>query len=95
MSRSQAIHFQFQDANSAFSAYEMLEELGYDLRFRGTTHTDIEIVIERSDLTSALEIAQAHGGLLDGEVASASHVYKQAYGLHEIRIPEEKPYFAD
>lgn len=58
-----SIVFQFEDQRSAYDAFDTLEELGY----RPTYNTEedkpkLHIHLNHSDLTSALEVAQAHGG---------------------------------
>lgn len=58
-----AIRFAFPDMSSAYSAYDTLQELGYrpvldEVCGAPTLH----IHVERTDVQSALEIAQFHGG---------------------------------
>ncbi|MBB6730223.1 hypothetical protein [Cohnella zeiphila] len=55
-----AILFQFPHEKAAMQAFETLRDLGYDpqLHEGGRLH----IHVEGEDLTSALEIVQAHGG---------------------------------
>ncbi|WP_240414116.1 DNA/RNA helicase [Paenibacillus periandrae] len=64
------IVFRFQDDGAAALAYDTLLEIGYH------AHQDVQegqwivqVFVDHSELTSALEIAQAHGGelLLSGE----------------------------
>lgn len=55
--------FRFQDADSASVAVATLMELGYDAAPQGAH--EIGLSLHGSDLTSALEIAFAHGGELD------------------------------
>lgn len=59
------IVFRFQDDGSAALAYDTLLEIGYH------AHQDeqegqwiVQVFVDHSELTSALEIAQAHGGEL-------------------------------
>lgn len=65
------IFFQFATNHEAYMALDTLEELGYKV----SLHTEMEspvlhVIIDRNDLTSALEIAQAHGGqLLEGKTS--------------------------
>lgn len=62
------ICFQFENDNSAQAAYDTLEELGYDPRLKEDEIIDwtfLEIRMHQCDLTSALEIMQVHGGVLD------------------------------
>jgi hypothetical protein len=66
-----SIMFQFENRQAAFYAFDTLEELGYTPVF----HTDearpkLHIHVNQSDLTSALEIAQAHGGVFIEKQAS-------------------------
>lgn len=85
------IFFEFDNEQSATLAREMLEELGYPTG----THFEMErptlhIQVERNDLTSALEIAQAHGGLLKEMqgLATESETYAMAYNeMDYIPIP--------
>lgn len=82
--------FQFADRKEAYSAFDTLMELGY----RPVFHIDKEqptlhIHVQKNDITSALEISQAHGGMLleqpDGAQLSA---YDAAYELgEELSIP--------
>ncbi|OXM13619.1 hypothetical protein [Paenibacillus herberti] len=55
--------FRFTDAQSASVAAATLMELGYDAVPQGMQ--EIGLSLHGSDLTSALEIAFAHGGELD------------------------------
>jgi hypothetical protein len=55
--------FRFTDSESASVAVSTLRELGYDVAAGGST--EIRLSLHGSDLTSALEIAFAHGGELD------------------------------
>ncbi|GLI10457.1 hypothetical protein YDYSG_64900 [Paenibacillus tyrfis] len=62
---STPILFQFDSQNAAALAQNMLEELGY----RVSPHTNLKqptlhVIVDRHDLTSALEIVQAYGGRL-------------------------------
>ncbi|MEK3721503.1 DNA/RNA helicase [Paenibacillus sp. FSL H8-0034] len=59
------IVFRFQDDGAAALAYDTLLEIGYH------AHQDeqegqwiVQVFVDHSELTSALEIAQAHGGEL-------------------------------
>ncbi|QJC51012.1 hypothetical protein HGI30_05175 [Paenibacillus albicereus] len=55
--------FRFHDAESASVAAATLLELGYDAAAQGAQ--EVGLSLRGSDLTSALEIAFAHGGELD------------------------------
>lgn len=85
------IFFEFENEKSARLAQEMLEELGYPTGIHDeTTRPTLHIQVERNDLTSALEIAQAHGGSLkemEG-FATESETYAMAYNEADyIPIP--------
>lgn len=64
----QPITFHFDNAQAAGQAADTLQELGY------RTKTALSIFIDRSDLTSALEIAQTFGG----EISMADSDYREA-----------------
>lgn len=75
--------FQFSDQPSAEQAFDTLKELGYkpglsrDNRF-------VQIQLESGDLTSALEISQAYGGMLAEEQgAEQLALFQQAYSVRE------------
>lgn len=80
------LRFQFKDAAGLSHAFDTLQELGYDpVREQGQL---LHIHIERQDLTSALEIAEACGGQLVEEAGrSEMNVMDEAYGMHMIPIP--------
>jgi hypothetical protein len=91
MNAVNAISFEFADEVIANQACELLEELGYEVEKRfGEGKPRVNISVERCDLTSALEIAQAYGGQL---VEGAAHHFSMeaaeeiAYSLDAIRIP--------
>lgn len=83
------IQFQFEDEASAHLAFDSLDELGYHPIYYANEHPGIHIHLDRCDLTSALEIAQMHGGILqESSLASAEdEAYGLAYHLDGIRIP--------
>ncbi|WP_166242832.1 hypothetical protein [Paenibacillus turpanensis] len=88
--RENAISFQFPDRHSAYAAFDTLEELGYEPKIReesGNCCVDFEV--ERNDITSALQIAQSHGGKLleTKDYPTELSAYNSAYGMDEIRIP--------
>lgn len=71
--------FQFPDARSAALAYDTLSEIGYHVhRAEQGGQAVVQVFVDHSELTSALEIAQAHGGDLrsaeDAEVDFAGDV---------------------
>ena len=79
---STPIFFQFATNQEAYMALDTLEELGY----RSSLHTEmhaptVHVIVDGNDLTSALEIAQAHGGqLIEVEGApSEADAYAMAY----------------
>jgi hypothetical protein len=78
------IHFQFGQTESARLALDTLKELGYDASLQQRSAASvIHVVLNQSDLTSALEIAQAYGGMLtEGEdEAPEAETFNQAYSL--------------
>ncbi len=89
MTQESSITFQFPDYKSAVSALDTLEELGCESNYHEMTagHA-VHIHLERNDLTSALEIAQSHGGsLVEHPVHSEQDVFQSAYSMDAIRIP--------
>src|SRR5690606_1105666 len=62
MNMPMAILFDFVDSDNADQAFSLLQELGYDPAMHNPTRLHIHVIGE--DLTSALEICQAHGGTL-------------------------------
>lgn len=86
MPDNSALLFDFNDAQSAALACETLRELGYET----VLHDDsrMHVHLEGSDLTSALEIAQAHGGqLVEQAHIHADAMTNSAYSLDAIAIP--------
>ncbi|MCI3927231.1 hypothetical protein MO973_44375 [Paenibacillus sp. TRM 82003] len=59
----------FPNPRSAYGAFDMLQELGYDPEIAGEGDQPLlAIHIEKHDVQSALEISQAYGGeLMTGE----------------------------
>lgn len=86
MSANSALLFDFNDAQSAALACETLRELGYETVLHDGSRMHVHI--EGSDLTSALEIAQSHGGQLAQHAQiDANAVTDSAYSLDAIAIP--------
>ncbi|MDQ8732975.1 hypothetical protein [Paenibacillus sp. LHD-38] len=86
MSANSALLFDFNDAQSAALACETLRELGYETVLHDGSRMHVHI--EGSDLTSALEIAQSHGGQLAQQAQiDADAVTDSAYSLDAIAIP--------
>ncbi|MCU6712221.1 hypothetical protein M6D81_26320 [Paenibacillus sp. J5C_2022] len=86
MMHQAAIMFDFSEGNSARMAYDMLNELGYDPVMHDETR--LHIHVEGNDLTSALEIAQSHGGrLVEQRNMSEEDITSSAYELESIAIP--------
>lgn len=56
------IVFQFPDLKAALNAMETFDELGYEPLQNGRFGVEIKVI--REDITTALEIANAHGGNL-------------------------------
>jgi hypothetical protein len=88
---SAPIFFEFDNTHSAAMARDTLEELGY----QAGVHTEgkqptVHIEIDHSELTSALEIAQAHGGRLveSQSGVTETEAFAMAYDDADyIRIP--------
>lgn len=81
-----ALMFQFPDAGSADKACGTLYELGYDPQPHGLAA--LHIHVEREDLTSALEIAQSHGGeLVSVSACEETALTSAAYGMDALSIP--------
>ncbi|MNZ91260.1 hypothetical protein D3C78_1102370 [compost metagenome] len=86
MSHQSALLFHFQDAQSASLACETLRELGYETVLHDGSRMHVHL--EGSDLTSALEIAQAHGGQLEEQAhISDDALTNSAYSMDAISIP--------
>ncbi|MCR2806106.1 hypothetical protein [Paenibacillus soyae] len=86
MSQHSAIMFDFSDNRSADLARSMLQELGYDPVMHSDTRMHIHV--DGGDLTSALEIAQSHGGQLVEQSAIRNEaITNTAYALDGITIP--------
>ncbi|GKU80434.1 hypothetical protein [Paenibacillus sp. L3-i20] len=86
MSQQSAILFDFSDSKSADLASNMLQELGYEPVMHNNSR--LHIHIEGSDLTSALEIAQSHGGqLVEQTHIAAEAITNTTYALNAITIP--------
>jgi hypothetical protein len=87
------IYFQFVDQKSALQAFDTLQELEYNVEMLDHDHAEhlptLLLYVDQCDLTSALEIAQAHGGrLIEGKQTSQElDVLTSAYGLDNISIP--------
>lgn len=87
------IYFQFTDKRSALLALDTLQELGFRADLMDHRHPDhkpiVQVGVDKEDLTSALEIAQAHGGTLlkSEEFGREPAVYTSAYGLETVPIP--------
>ncbi|NDI35164.1 hypothetical protein [Chengkuizengella sediminis] len=82
------IIFEFEDRRSAFLALDTLEELGYEVFYHGDlSKPTLHIHIEKNDLTSALEIIQAHGGTMVEKASDESNYINAAYGIEIGQIP--------
>jgi hypothetical protein len=83
------IYFQFSEKNAAYQALDTLMELGYHVHMleNGASggKPTLQVIVEKGDLTSALEIAQAHGGTVLEEVDSPQEaaLYSSAYDLDD------------
>ncbi|EPY05442.1 hypothetical protein PAALTS15_19793 [Paenibacillus alvei TS-15] len=88
MQDTTAIRFRFSDPAGARLAFDTLEELGYTPAYDSASETELHIHVDKRDLTSALEIAEAHGGqLLEEASMTEMSVMDQAYGMNYIPIP--------
>ncbi|WP_308638318.1 hypothetical protein [Paenibacillus silvisoli] len=86
MQNDTALFFQFGDHNSASLASNTLQELGYDPVIQ--QDAGVHIHLHGSDLTSALEIAQAHGGQLSVQSSIPDiELTNDAYNMESITIP--------
>ncbi|CAG7649924.1 hypothetical protein ACFQI7_28535 [Paenibacillus allorhizosphaerae] len=87
---SAPIFFQFETQESAHLAQDMLDELGYRVSFHQEAQPILHVIVDRHDLTSALEIVQAYGGLIvehEGSPGETS-AYAMAYNQEDlIAIP--------
>jgi hypothetical protein len=85
------IFFEFDQDRSAYLALDTLQELGYRTSLvEGAEKPTLHVHVDRQDVTSALEIAAAHGGRLTerGGALTGEQAYAIAYDLDEgIRIP--------
>ncbi|WP_138755283.1 hypothetical protein [Paenibacillus sinopodophylli] len=86
MSANSALLFDFNDGQSAALACETLRELGYETVLHDGSRMHVHTA--GSDLTSALEIAQSHGGqLVEQAQINADALTGSAYALDAIAIP--------
>lgn len=86
MSYNSALLFDFNNDESAALACETLKELGYDTVLHDGSRMHVHL--EGSDLTSALEIAQSHGGqLVEQAQINSETITDSAYSLDVIPIP--------
>jgi hypothetical protein len=87
------IYFQFADRKAAYQAFDTLQELEFNVHWIEHDQPDprsiIQIVMEGNDLTSALEIAQSHGGVLleEDHAGQEADIFTAAYSLDQIQIP--------
>lgn len=86
------IYFRFSDRRSALLAMDTLQEVGFDTEILPQQHPDhhsiLEVDVVKADLTSALEIAEAHGGALceSGTYGREHDVYVSAYDLDQAPV---------
>ncbi|WP_029192353.1 hypothetical protein [Paenibacillus harenae] len=86
MTINSALLFDFNDTQSAELACETLQELGYETVLHDGSRMHIHL--DGVDLTSALEIAQAHGGqLVEQSQIESNALSNSAYALDTIPIP--------
>jgi hypothetical protein len=90
---STPIYFQFIDHKAALQAFDTLQELEYEVEWLEHDHKEhlptLRLNVDRSDLTSALEIAQSHGGTLveAKQDYNEMEILTSAYNLETIAIP--------
>jgi elongation factor P--beta-lysine ligase len=88
---SSPIFFEFEQVRDALLAMDTLEELSYSPNFLADAgKPTLHIHVDDQDLTSALEITQAHGGKLIEKAESRAEpaAFAMAYDLEgSIRIP--------
>jgi hypothetical protein len=90
MNNSIPIFFEFEQEREALLALDTLEELGYKPNLLQDEKPTLHIHVDAQEITSALEIAQAHGGRLveRKQAQTESEAYAMAYDLEgSIRIP--------
>ncbi|QYR22694.1 hypothetical protein KZ483_07030 [Paenibacillus sp. sptzw28] len=86
MQNDTALLFQFPDEAAAALASDTMQELGYDPVIR--QNREVHIHLHGSDLTSALEIAQALGGQLAvNSPIGDNAAFNIVYDMDAIRIP--------
>ncbi|WP_052702785.1 hypothetical protein [Paenibacillus beijingensis] len=88
MDHQHSLLFEFADDSSAALASDTLCELGYEA-VRADGH-NVSLSIHRSDLTSALEIAFAHGGQLHTDSGEREEQLTAAsYGMSTMVVSPE------
>ncbi|MFD0694611.1 hypothetical protein ACFQZT_10955 [Paenibacillus sp. GCM10027628] len=90
MNNSVPIFFEFEQERDALLALDTLEELGYKPNLLTDSKPTLHIHVDDQEVTSALEIAQAHGGRLVERTQSQPEAatFAMAYDLEgSIRIP--------
>ncbi|TXK68822.1 hypothetical protein [Paenibacillus sp. N3.4] len=84
------IFFEFDKERDALLALDTLEELGYKPELLPDGKATLHIHVDEQEITSALEIAQAHGGRLAERKQTQAEpaMFAMAYDLEDvIRIP--------
>jgi hypothetical protein len=84
------IFFEFDVTRDALMALDTLEELGYKPELLEGERATLHIHLDEQEVTSAIEIAQSHGGRLVDRTQTQSEqaTYAMAYDLEgSIRIP--------
>ncbi|OCT15970.1 hypothetical protein A8709_10135 [Paenibacillus pectinilyticus] len=84
------IFFEFDQRRDALLALDTLEELGYKPELLEAERATLHIHLDEQEITSALEIAQSHGGrhVDQPQLPSEQATYAMAYDLEgSIRIP--------
>lgn len=84
------IFFEFDQTRDALLALDTLEELGYKPELLEGERATLHIHLDEQEITSAIEIAQSHGGRLveRPQTQSEQATFAMAYDLEgSIRIP--------
>ncbi|CAM3057233.1 DNA/RNA helicase [Paenibacillus sediminis] len=82
-----AITFQFPDPYSANQALDTLQELGYR-PVHASYGNALHVHMDHQDITSMLEIAQAHGGvIMNAQSLSQDNLLYGEMGVDDIPIP--------
>ncbi|QGQ98616.1 hypothetical protein EHS13_28905 [Paenibacillus psychroresistens] len=87
------VYLQFAHEKTALQAFDTLQELEYNVELLEHEHVEhiptLVLYVNNTDLTSALEIAQAHGGwIVEGKRSIPElEILTSAYELDYVPIP--------